>query len=120
MYEEYNYMDDIIGNRLAMLRKKRGLSLRQLALLSDVPQGNLSAIESGKRIGGRLSLLSGKRLAQALGVSLDYLVGMYDDNNYEDLSTDTATPSVPHSRVAAQEPKPPAKRQRTRQATPVA
>jgi transcriptional regulator with XRE-family HTH domain len=103
-------MDDIIGNRLAMLRKKRGLSLRQLALLSDVPQGNLSSIENGKRIGGRLSLLSGKRLAQALGVSLDYLVGMYDDDDHAGLPTDTATPSVPHPRAAAQKTKPTAKR----------
>lgn len=72
-------MDDFIGNRIKELRHQRGLSLRELAKLAQVSQGNLSAIERGDRQGGNLTLLSGKRLAKALGVSLDYLTGMYDE-----------------------------------------
>jgi XRE family transcriptional regulator, master regulator for biofilm formation len=86
-------MEDFIGNRISELRRQRGFSLRELAKLARVSQGNLSMIESGDRHGGNLTLLSGRRLAKALGVSLDYLVGMYEEHAQEEQDTDTAPPA---------------------------
>lgn len=74
-------MSDFVGQRIHTLRIQRGLSLRKLAQMATIPQGNLSEIESGKRQGNNLTLTSGKRLAIALGVSIDYLVGMYEDTD---------------------------------------
>jgi len=50
-------------------------------------------------MGARLSLETGKKLALALGVTLDYLSGMHEELE----QADAATPSQPHT-----------KRQRTR------
>ena len=98
-------MADSIGERLKHLRKSRGLTLRQLAGLAHVPQSTLSSVETGARAGGKLSLETGKRLARALGISLDVIAGVYEDEDgKEDVD---ATPL------------PTAKRQRTRQAAPV-
>ena len=99
-------MIDSIGERLKHLRKSRGLTLRQLAGLAHVPQSTLSSVETGARAGGKLTLDTGKRLARALGISLDVIAGVYED---EDGKGDGDAP-VP----------PPAKRQRTRKAAPVA
>src|SRR6266446_9943941 len=75
--EEGICMTDSIGERLKHLRKSRGLTLRQLAGLAHVPQSTLSSVETGARAGGKLSLETGKRLARALGISLDVIAGVY-------------------------------------------
>jgi transcriptional regulator with XRE-family HTH domain len=98
-------MADSIGERLKHLRKSRGLTLRQLAGLAQVPQSTLSSVETGARAGGKLSLETGKRLARALGISLDVIAGVYEDEDGE--GTVDATPQ------------PSAKRPRTRKAAPV-
>jgi transcriptional regulator with XRE-family HTH domain len=95
-------MTDSIGERLKHLRKLRGLTLRQLAGLAHVPQSTLSSVETGARAGSKLSLETGKRLARALGISLDVIAGVYEDEEGE-ADADTA---------AAQ----PTKRQRSRKA----
>ncbi len=78
-------MSDSIGELLKRLRKSRRLTLRQLAGLARVPQSTLSSVETGTRAGGKLTLETGKRLARALGVSLDVIAGVYDDDvNEED------------------------------------
>jgi transcriptional regulator with XRE-family HTH domain len=98
-------MTDSIGERLKRLRKLRGLTLRQLAGLAHVPQSTLSSVETGARAGGKLTLETGKRLARALGISLDVIAGVYEDEDGEgDVNTT---------------PQPSAQRQRTRKA-PVA
>jgi transcriptional regulator with XRE-family HTH domain len=38
-----------LGRHLAVQRKKRGVTLDQLALSMDISKGNLSDIENGKR-----------------------------------------------------------------------
>jgi transcriptional regulator with XRE-family HTH domain len=98
-------MTDAIGERLKHLRHARGLTLRQLAELAHVPQSTLSCVETGTRAGSKLSLETGKRLARALGISLDVIAGVYEDN-------------AGKGDVEATPP-PPARRSQTRTAAPV-
>jgi Predicted transcriptional regulators len=65
------------GQRVQSARERRGLSQTQLALRSGVPQATVSRIESGIRAGTGVAVL--KKLALALGVSVDYLVGMHEE-----------------------------------------
>lgn len=74
-------MADSVGERLKRLRHSRGFTLRQLAELAQVPQSTLSAVETGARAGSKLTLETGKRIARALGVTLDFLSGMYEDES---------------------------------------
>lgn len=73
-------MADSIGERLKRLRQRRGLTIRALAMMAQVPQSTISEVESGSRGGGNLTLETGKRLARALGVSLDVIAGVYEDD----------------------------------------
>ena len=68
---------DIVGKRLKRIRQRRGLTLRQLAARSGVPLATLSWVENGKRHGANLTLETGRRLAETLGVTLDWLAGVY-------------------------------------------
>lgn len=52
-------------------REHRGLSTLELASQAGITQPYLSQIETGKRVGGINTM---KRLAQALGVTIDDLV----------------------------------------------
>lgn len=72
-------MTDSIGERLKAMRQSRGLTLRQLATLAHVPLSTLSSVESGVRSGSNLTLETGKRLARALGISLDVIAGVYEE-----------------------------------------
>lgn len=90
-------MTDSIGERLKRLRKSRGLTLRQLAGLAHVPQSTLSSVETGARTGGKLTLETGKRLARALGISLDVIAGVYEEEDGE-MDAD-ATPPAKHQRT---------------------
>lgn len=76
-------MADAVGERIKRLRRSRNLSLRQLAEAAKVPVSTLSAIESGERFGRNLTLETGKRLARALGISLDVIAGVYDEEELE-------------------------------------
>jgi len=66
-----------IGARVRHEREKRGWTVRELARRAAVSPGAVSKLEGGARLSPSLDL--GKRLAKALGVTLDYLVGMYDE-----------------------------------------
>ena len=98
-------MTDAVGKRLRRLREKQGLTLRALAAKAGVATSSINAVEQGTRAGARLSLETGKKLALALGVTLDYLSGMHEELGRDDEDST---------------PEPPAKRQRTRTAAPVA
>lgn len=65
-----------LGQKLRQLREKRGWSQNELSRQTGVRQALLSELESGKKLDTTGQAL--KRLARALGVSVDYLVGMYD------------------------------------------
>jgi transcriptional regulator with XRE-family HTH domain len=74
-------MENILGHRLAMLRHGRRLSQHTLSTQVAITQKHLSQIEQGRQ--SLLSVASGTvlRLAQSLGVSTDYLLGL--SNNEE-------------------------------------
>jgi len=98
-------MTDAVGNRIRRLREKQGLTLRALAAKAGVPTSSINAVEQGTRTGARLSLETGKKLALAFGVTLDYLSGMHEELGRDDED------STPETTM---------KRQRTRKAAPVA
>lgn len=69
------------GQRLKRMRRQRGYSLRQLETLSGVDRGLISRLEREAR--PRVGLDVAKRLALALGVTLDYLASMYEEDGSE-------------------------------------
>ena len=82
---------DIVGKRLKRIRQRRGLTLRQLAARSGVALATLSWVENGRRQGANLTLDTGRKLAEALGVTLDWLSGVsYDDGQQDDEAFPTA------------------------------
>ena len=92
------------GERLALIRKRRKLTQRQLAEGIGCQQSDIHRLESGLVTDPHMSRLVA--LAQALQVSTDWLAGLRDLTD----ETDT-TPPV--------QPKLAAHRQRTRKAAPV-
>lgn len=65
--------EEEMGMRLQQLRKRAGLSQRQLADAAGVPVGNIRHWEHGRRTP---LLDAAARLAQALSVSIDELAGV--------------------------------------------
>jgi len=65
--------------------------MRQSALAREakVPVSIISMVEAGIRSGDRLSVDTARKIARALGVTLDYLCGMYDEDS-EQFPTVTA------------------------------
>ena len=74
------------GRRLQRIREERGLSIQDLATRAGVPYHTIYRVEHGMHASVRLDVA--KKIAQALGVTLDYLAGMYDE-------TATETPQRP-------------------------
>lgn len=64
------------GNRLRRIREERGLSVQDLATRAGVPYNSIYRVEHGMHASVRLDVA--KKIAQALGVTLDYLAGMYE------------------------------------------
>jgi XRE family transcriptional regulator, master regulator for biofilm formation len=70
-----------IGTRVRREREKRGWTVRELARRAAVSPGAVSKLEGGTRLSPSIEL--GKRLAKAFGVTLDYLAGMYDEEEVD-------------------------------------
>jgi transcriptional regulator with XRE-family HTH domain len=66
-----------IGDRIKLLRLKKGLSQRALARHAQVRHATLVELETGVRTETRTDIA--RRLARVLGVTVDYLVGMYEE-----------------------------------------
>lgn len=64
-------MEDAIGLRIKQLREKKELTQQQLADTCGISLSHMSCIERGKRIASTILLI---KLANELGVTLDYLV----------------------------------------------
>jgi DNA-binding Xre family transcriptional regulator len=64
------------GRRIVAARTLRGWSQQDLVRASGVGQNNLSDLEQGKKPGVRADTVV--RLAEALGVGTDYLLGLTD------------------------------------------
>jgi transcriptional regulator with XRE-family HTH domain len=67
-----------LGDRIKRERERHGWSQNELARRAQVRQAQLSEVESGKRHDMMTSIL--RRIARTLGVSMDYLAGMYDES----------------------------------------
>jgi transcriptional regulator with XRE-family HTH domain len=74
-----------IGGRLKRQRVRRGYSQTELAERSGVKQSLISRIENGSRDNPSADVLRG--LAKALGCTTDYLIGMHEDEESEELPT---------------------------------
>ena len=67
--------------RLKQLRERRGFTQNGLAKASGVAQPVIQRLEAGARDVEHLSVGVARRLARALGVSVDYLIGMYEEED---------------------------------------
>lgn len=63
-------------SRLKELRKDCGFSQVKMQMLTGIDQSDYSKIENGKR---SMSFEQCRRIALALGTSMDYLAGLTDD-----------------------------------------
>lgn len=63
-------------NRLKELRKAKGFTQIQMQILTGIDQSDYSKIENGKRY---YTFEQCKRIAAALGTSMDYLAGLTDE-----------------------------------------
>jgi transcriptional regulator with XRE-family HTH domain len=92
-----------LGERLSAVRTRRGLTQGEVAQRARLPQQAISRLERGDRAHVRSDVLA--RLATALDVSADVLLGLRD-------MVDAADPTPPA-------PQPTDKRPRTRKTAPV-
>lgn len=63
-------------SRLRELRKERKFTQVKMQMLTGIDQSDYSKIEQGKR---NMSFEQCRRIALALGTSMDYLAGLTDD-----------------------------------------
>ncbi|MBR6794239.1 MAG: helix-turn-helix transcriptional regulator [Clostridia bacterium] len=63
-------------SRLKELRIERGFTQIQMQMLTGIDQSDYSKIENGKRY---YTFEQCKRIAAALGTSMDYLAGLTDE-----------------------------------------
>lgn len=63
-------------DRLRQLRKQCGITQVKMQMLTGIDQSDYSKIESGKRY---YTFEQCRRIALALGTSMDYLAGITDD-----------------------------------------
>jgi transcriptional regulator with XRE-family HTH domain len=68
-----------LGTRIQILRKKRALGVRELARLADVPHVTLLRLEQGIRLD--VTTETAKKIARALGVGVDYLIGTWEEDD---------------------------------------
>lgn len=80
----------LLAGRLQRLRLAKHLSRRQLEIQAAIPHGIISRLERGEQ--EYPSVPVAMRVAKVLGVSVDYLIGMYeDDDTSEEYPTELAT-----------------------------
>ena len=65
-----------LGQRIRTLREQKGWSVRELSRRANVRQATLSEIENGKR--RDMTTETAKRIALALGVGVDFLIGTWE------------------------------------------
>ena len=73
----------IFGHRVTRMREKRGMTQQELAGRSQTTYQTIWRIENGKHAEPGIYIAT--RIARALGVSLDYLCGVYEDEDTEPL-----------------------------------
>ena len=74
-------MVDRFAKRIKILMDKHGWSMRDLSRQSGIPYSTIyDLLESGKARPENITARNLKRLARALGTSIDYLVGTWDED----------------------------------------
>lgn len=71
----------MLANQIKRRREQLGLSQSELAQLAEIPQPRLSEYERGAKTD--MTLGTAKRLARALGCSIDYLASTWDEEMAE-------------------------------------
>jgi len=100
--------DPTIGERVMLMRRRRGLTQQELATRAQMSKTALNRLENG------LQSVYAERLAtlaRLLDVSTDYLLGLHDDAH--------VAPRAAIAHEAAPETTPPTKRPRRRTAASV-
>ena len=69
-------MEIMFGERLKQLRTAKGISQRELGILTNTSARTIQSYELGDRLPGYECLIA---IADAFDISLDYLVGRSDD-----------------------------------------
>jgi len=69
---------ETMGDRIKKWRLRKGWSQRQLARATGLDNSWINRLEGGEKT--NISLEGAKKICQVLGVSLDYLAGMYDED----------------------------------------
>ena len=77
--------------RLKALRKEKGYTQIKIQMLTGIDQGDYSKIERGTRY---LNFEQCKRLAIALGTSMDYLAGLTDEKKPYPRQPDAVPPDA--------------------------
>ena len=88
-----------LGERLSAVRERRGLTQGEVARRAHLPQQAISRLERGERGHVRSDVLA--RLAIALDVSADVLLGLRDTADGADTTPHATLPARPRSRKAA-------------------
>ena len=76
-----------MNDRLKQLRKQRGITQVKMQMLTGSDQSDYSKIESGRRY---YTFEQCRRIALALGTSMDYLAGLTDDSRPYPRSEDSS------------------------------
>lgn len=72
-----------LAEKITALREKRGWNMSKLAKISDIPQPTIWRLEKGFISEPRTRIL--QQLAEALGVSTDYLLREEDTMSFDEL-----------------------------------
>jgi transcriptional regulator with XRE-family HTH domain len=65
--------------RIKRLRERKGVNQSELARACGIAPATISRLESGDLKDVQTAVA--KRIARTLGVSVDYLIGMYEDDD---------------------------------------
>ena len=76
-----------MNDRLKQLRKQRGITQVKMQMLTGIDQSDYSKIESGRRY---YTFEQCRRIALALGTSMDYLADLTDDSRPYPRSEDSS------------------------------
>lgn len=87
----------MIGRRIGARRQQLELSQTDLARMIGISPSRISDFERGAKTDCNLS--TAKRIARALGVSIDYLAGTWD--NEEEPASPTTVPGYASARASA-------------------
>ncbi len=91
-------MTQTLGERLATLRREKGISQAELARLLSLGQSTIAMYERDRRMPDPLAL---RRLADFFGVSVDYLLGRTEERTGPPVSVTRAQPLTVDEDAAA-------------------